>query len=127
MWRKQISRFLLVGFTGVMIDLFAYFLLLKGGVPVAISKASSFIIGMFFGYHAHRFWTFSSSHRSFKQAGKFILMYFFALLVNVSINSAVLTFIPLPPYSYFFAFVLATMASASLNFLGMKFFVFYVR
>lgn len=136
--KKQLVKFTLTGILAVIVDLICYYLLLNA-LPEklltfigneAIAKAISFVCGMTVTYTINKFWTWKQRDRSNKRMAKFGLLYGVSLMVNVGINSIVLlllyeyqSVIDLP-YKYFIAFVAATGVSASLNFVGQKFWVF---
>lgn len=123
---KEIIRFLVVGFTTVAIDYLSYRLLIPLGVGYALAKATSFIIGTLFAYFANRFWTFGGqeSHPAPGSVLRFGVLYATTLLCNVAANSVLLAIFTGYALAIQGAFVAATAISATLNFLGMKYFVF---
>ncbi len=128
MLKKEISVFLIVGGSTVLVDLFFYkILLILSFAGVDLAKAVSFIIGTIYAYFANRFWTFSHN----KPKGRFmvfVVVYLLGLVANVSVNSGVLRLLPEQhELSIYAAFLIATGVSATLNFIGMKFFVFNKR
>ena len=121
--RGELGRFLVVGATTVAIDLASYRLLMWVGLAVALAKGLGFIAGTVFAYHANRLWTFAA------QGGRrrfvaFYALYAATLALNVAINSAALFLLGGGEPALAMAFLAATGASATLNFLGMKFLVF---
>jgi putative flippase GtrA len=121
--RAVIGRFLVVGITAVLIDFGAYRGLLALGVDIDVSKAVGFVAGAVFGYVVNRDWTFQA-------AGgpgviiRFIALYAASLLLNVGVNAAVLAILPAGELARAVAFLIATGASATSNFCGMKWLVF---
>ena len=123
--RGEIGRFLIVGFTGVAIDFITYRVLLLVGLWIALAKAASFITGAVFAYFANRSFTFRvGSRRQRQELVRFVGVYSVALLANVTINSLALALIGRSELNIGIAFVVATGVSATMNFLGMKLFVF---
>jgi putative flippase GtrA len=123
MIRRQVSRFLVVGFTTVAIDLAGYRLLIATGLDVDIAKAISFAAGTVFAYFANRQWTFTAQGGA-RRFIMFCLLYLSTLLVNVGANAAALGWTGESEPALWLAFLIATGISATLNFLGMKFIVF---
>ena len=121
--RTQIARFLVVGTTTVAIDYAVYSLLLLIGVTFAPSKGIGFTAGTLFAYFANRLWTFSA-RGGLDRIARFIVVYGVNLGVNVGLNSFVLALLGYDQIDTILAFLVATAASATLNFLGMKFLVF---
>lgn len=125
MIRREITVFLIVGVLTVLIDFLTYRLLLWTGVlGIDISKGISFLVGTLFAYFANRFWTFGYKGHSARSAMRFMLLYSFTLSANVLINALILKVLCGVPGVFYSAFLIATGASAALNFVGMKLFVF---
>ncbi|MHB1195589.1 MAG: GtrA family protein [Lutibacter sp.] len=136
--KKQLVKFTLIGLLAVSVDLLCYFILLNI-LPEkmfqtigneAIAKSISFMCGMTVTYFFNKFWTWKKKDRSQKRLVKFGALYGIALLINVGTNSALLyilhqysRFFNLP-FKYFIAFVGASGLSASVSFMGQKFWVF---
>lgn len=123
-FHSELSRFLVVGFTTVGVDYLSYQLFLTLGLPVALAKSSGFITGTVFAYFANKLWTFSASTPAKNSAFRFSVIYASTLMLNVLVNSFVLYLLADFPSAVQIAFILATGASATANFLGMKFYVF---
>ena len=128
MIKKELGVFLIVGISTVVVDYIFY----KGMVAlqwttIDMAKAFGFIVGTLFAYLANRFWTFSHKEISNNSILKFALLYSITLSANVLINSQLLAFLDNVDYGTQLAFFCATGASATLNFIGMKFIVFRPR
>lgn len=139
--QKQVVKFTLIGVSAVMVDLVVYYLLLNV-LPdpnsqlltlESIAKTFSFISGTLVTYNLNKYWTWRQSDRSNSRFAKFMVLYAVSLGVNVSVNELVLIMLAniealaWVPREYFVAFVAATGASAVLNFLGQKHWVFAVK
>lgn len=124
--RKQVVRFLVVGFTTVAIDYLSYRILIPFGMGYAPAKAASFIIGTVFAYYANRFWTFNGpeSKPAPGSALRFGVLYATTLLCNVAANAVLLVVLAGNALAIQGAFAVAAAISATLNFLGMKYLVF---
>jgi putative flippase GtrA len=135
---KQIIKFGLIGFLATLVDLSAYFILLKV-IPEdlfvelsneSISKTISFLCGLFVTFYINKHWTWKQKEKSRKRFMKFLSLYGMALLLNVSLNELFLHVLhhydiwSFVPHKYFFAFVAATGFTACFNFVGQKFWVF---
>jgi len=117
--KKEVLRFLVTGFSAVGIDLGVYYLL-NGITGINPAKGISFICGTLLAYTLNKYWTFGAKEKSYKEAGKFILLYSFSLAVNIAVNKSVL----LVFNSSLFAFLCATGCSTVINFTGQKLWVF---
>ncbi len=123
MIQKQIGIFLIVGSLTVAID-YGFYIMLISLLDIDLAKAAGFIIGTVFAYLANRLWTFNRPAVKADSILRFILLYALTLGINVFVNSVLnRIFIDLE-YIRQFAFLAATGISATLNFIGMKFFVF---
>jgi putative flippase GtrA len=138
--QKQLIKFTLIGMLAVIVDLLCYYLLLNL-LPErvlskirneAFSKGLSFICGMTVTYFLNKFWTWKKKDHSRKRVIKFALLYGSSLIINVGVNSGLLFVLHEYrsqfdlPYKYFVAFAGAAAVSASINFIGQKFWVFSV-
>ena len=121
---QQVKRFLAVGSTTVVVDFSCYaaMLWLSGNVPLA--KSIGFCIGTLFAYLANRAWTFQGRQSTGSSLLPFCAIYGTTLIINVATNQGLLWLLGLGKIQVLLAFVIATGISATLNFLGMKFFVF---
>ena len=128
MIKRELAMFLVVGVMTVLIDFFSYRTLIGLDIfQINIAKAIGFLIGTIFAYFANRFWTFGYRTHLPGSALRFSVLYIGTLVVNVLVNSLVLNYFDNVSELIQFAFLVATVASASFNFLGMKFFVFKAR
>lgn len=118
--KREISWFLVAGFSAVGTDLSTYYAL-KILLPISISKAISFILGSIVAFTINKYKTFQKEEFVGHEIIKFAVLYISTLGVNVLVNKLVLL---LFPDSYFFAFLCATGTSTVLNYLGQKFWVF---
>lgn len=128
MMRKQIGIFLIAGSLTTLVDFFVYKLLCHFELlNLAMAKSIGFLVGTLFAYVINRLWTFSQQAPRRGTAERFVLLYVSTLAVNVMVNSlalSVLANLSIANQQVQIAFIFATATSASLNFLGMKFFVF---
>ena len=90
-WKKsQLTRFLFVGGTSVLIDFTFYSILVLLGINTKFSKGFGFLIGTIFAYFTNKNITFHSSHSGVFRFIIFSLLYILTLVVNVVTNEAVL-------------------------------------
>ncbi len=127
MIRRELPIFMFVGCLTVALDFIVYrglahFLL----CDINLAKASGFIVGCIFAYFANRFWTFRPQSTGSGSLWRFALVYAVGLVANVLINQGIFSSWDSPAGLYV-AFLLATGVSATLNFMGMKWFVFTQR
>lgn len=124
--QKQVVRFLFVGVTTVAVDYVTYLYLLNIS-SANTAKTFSFIAGAAFSYLTNRAWTFSSKKKHSKAILTFGTLYLSTLVINVGLNSTALTILESFDQKILMAFVIATGASAVLNFIGMKYFIFKIE
>jgi putative flippase GtrA len=122
--KYEVSRFLIVGMFTVLVDLFFYSIMFYFGFSTSLSKGVSFSTGTIFSYFANRKYTFRSSVRKVSKLLIFCLIYLSTLIINVVTNETVLELTGRTEISFLFAFILATLLSATLNFIGMRRYVF---
>jgi putative flippase GtrA len=124
--RRELSIFLVVGLLTVLVDFVFYLCLVRlKAFDTDAAKGLSFLTGTAFAYLANRNLTFSAFIPLPGSAVRFAALYGLSLSVNVVINAAVLILIPAEiEWKSQVAFLCAAGVSATLNFLGMKFFVF---
>lgn len=125
MIRRELILFLFVGSSTVLVDFIGYKgLLLVDLMNVDVAKAISFILGTVYAYFANKYWTFGHKQTTGGSVYRFAGLYAVTLLANVLVNAFALVVLGGFESKIQIAFVLATGVSATLNFLGMKFFVF---
>ncbi|WP_310630224.1 GtrA family protein [Paraburkholderia sp.] len=126
MIRRELAIFLVVGSLTVLVDFLSYRGMVRFGlIDVDIAKGISFILGTAFAYFANRLWTFGRTNHASGTAWRFIALYACTLAANVAVNAAILHVAS--TFAVQLAFLVATGISASLNFIGMKWFVFRAR
>lgn len=125
MIKREVGLFLVVGVLTVLIDYLMYlYLLWWNFISEALAKGFGFIVGSIFAYFANRFWTFGHKQHALGRVWRFVLLYILTLMVNIGINTTFLNILREMPNAIHFAFLIATVTSATLNFVGMKMFVF---
>lgn len=125
MIKRELAIFLLVGATTVLLDFVSYRGLIGFEVmPIDMAKATGFLIGTLFAYFANRFGTFGHKPHVPGSAWRFAVLYASTLGANVLINALALKLFADAIAAIALSFLVATGVSATLNFLGMKFFVF---
>lgn len=127
----MIKHQLVVGILTVVIDFSIYRVLISLLLDnVNIAKGLAFVGGTFFAYFTNRFWTFRKQYTRYGSVGRFILVYIMGLTANVSVNYLSIFLLGIflavldSQKTVYISFFLATGVSATLNFIGMKFFVF---
>ena len=136
MLKKQLIFFLILGIFAVLVDYITYKSLLyflrneeiSNGNLEDFSKGIGFLSGTLFAYFANKYITFKSQKYKGRALLRFMLLYSTTLFINVYSNASsisLLNFISKNGDIYLLAFLFATAVSATLNFIGMKWFVFY--
>ena len=107
----------------VLVDYSLYlFLLNTSSLNIDFCKTISFLVGTLYAYITNKIYTFKSNVTFINSIYKFILLYTTTLFVNVFTNSLLLNYFN--KFALQLAFIISTFLSASINFLGMKYFVF---
>lgn len=120
---SEVLRFLPIGGFAVFVDYLTYLTLLQAGAELNVAKATSFLFGALAAFFGNRFFTFRR-RAGVAGAAAFVALYLASLGVNVLVNAGALAMTGDWPWRTHVAFGLATLVSATTNFLGMKFVVF---
>ena len=121
---KELLKYIFVGLSTVLIDFLIYKFLIKF-IVIYLAKTISFLSGTFFSYQLNRTWTFKSGEKTLSQFLKYLIIHITSLVLNVFINSLLLnTFSKNYFLSYEVSFLIATLTSATYNFLFIKIFIF---
>lgn len=142
---KQVTKFAISGVLAVMVDFFVYFAISQF-LDLNISKGISFCSGMFVTYNLNKYWTWRQRDKNNKRFGKFVGLYLVAMFVNIFANGYFIELLPdseavfsirnqMGILNHYFtikvdkilAFLIATVISATLTFLGQKFWLFKVK
>lgn len=117
---KKIYRFLFIGGSSTLIDFLIYFFLSKD-MDINLAKSISMVISCIFAFLCNRSWTFQIKGKV--RCGhlvKYILAQGINIAANVSANRIVLNI----SNKKLLAYILATCAGMTCNFLLQRFFVF---
>ena len=71
--------------------------------------------------------TFRNHNNIWGHLYKFIILYSGTLFINVTINNNLLNWLTDFHYKFQLSFLIATSTSAIINFIGMKYFVFFIK
>ncbi len=123
---KEIRYFLIIGILTVLIDYLVYFLSRKFFIDISHAKAFGFISGTVFAFLANRNITFKNHNNIWRHLYKFLILYIGTLFINVTINNSLLNWLSDFQYKVQLSFLIATSTSAIINFVGMKYFVFFI-
>ena len=139
---KQLTKFIISGILAVGVDFVVYFVLSQY-MGTNESKALSFCSGMLVTYNLNKYWTWRQTDKNNKRLSLFAVLYFAALIINVSANSFLIASIPTYLFRFslesevqeiiqsyalsldkFLAFFFATALSATATFIGQKYWLF---
>ena len=121
---KELLKYIFVGLSTVLIDFLIYKFLIKF-IVIYLAKTISFLSGTLFSYQLNRTWTFKARGKTLSQFLKYLIVHITSLVLNVFINSLLLnTFSKNYFLSYEVSFLIATLTSATYNFLFIKIFIF---
>ena len=125
--RKQLKYFVHIGILTVLIDYLFYNFSQKINLNITEAKAFGFISGTVFAFLANRNITFRNHNNIWGHLYKFIILYSGTLFINVTINNNLLNWLTDFHYKVQLSFLIATSTSAIINFIGMKYFVFFIK
>ena len=118
------GRFIAVGLSVTGVDLVFYLTLISIDIETSLSKGISFCIGATLAYFINRSFTFQSSKGGLIRFILFLLLYLFSLIINVISNEVIILHTVGITGSILFGFIIATVLSATINYLGMKYIIF---
>ena len=119
----QLLKFLITGFTAVLIDAVVYFLLNYFFLSPELSKRISFIAGASFVFFINRTFVFEVRKKNAKQYLLFSILYFISFSANVFSHDLIIRKIN----NLVIAFLTATSISTIINYIGQKYIVFNVK
>lgn len=151
---KQLVKFIISGVVAVLTDFVVYYSLgalpvdtsahLGIGLQVIdLWKALGFISGTVVTYNLNKFWTWRKTDKNNKRLRNFVILYVISFIINIGMNKYALNFIPNNEFilsvkrfdsqleqlmaiktDKLAAFLIATIASTVVNFVGQKIWVF---
>jgi len=125
MFKRELVVFIVVGSLTFAIDYFVYTCMMTFmHFSIELAKVIGIMAGTTSAYVVNRLWTFNHTHYTIGSIWRFLLLYLVTLSINVGINSGVLLLLDERPIAVVTAFTLAAGIAASLNFIGMRYFVF---
>lgn len=125
MIRRELPRFMLVGITAVVIAYVIYRILLLSSINVNWANGVGYVTGTAFSFFANKSWTFFSVGPAVNVIGKFVVLHIGSLIANILVNWFVLSLLIGKPLAIELAFSAGIFVSTIINFIGMKFFVFF--
>ncbi len=117
---KELARFLISGAMINGTDFCVYFILFHF-LPYSLSKGISFICAGVVGYLLCKCWIFKRNRMSYAEMGRYALVNFLALGMNVFTNQTILN---VWPGSILAALLIATMLTGLFTFIFFKWCVF---
>ena len=91
---------------------------------ISLAKAIGFVSGTVYSFFMNRTFTFKHGSSNKEQVLGFVLVYTFTMIMNLVMNELGLLIFGAGELGINVSFVIAAFASAAVNFLGMKKFVF---
>lgn len=119
----KVFRFGTVGLTATAIDFVSY-TLLSLVLPTWSAKSIGFAIGTITGFFLNRAWAFRYRGPSSEAFLKYLLLYVATLFVNVLVNQSSLALLVDVEGAKFIAFTVATLVTATINYLVINKFIF---
>ncbi len=124
---NQFRKFIAIGISTVLIDMFIYYFLINISLKISIAKIISFACGSIYSYKINKNWTFNS-YGGKEIFIKFLFIYISSMFINVSLNSLIINkfnnIFSLNFFIIILAFFLSTLFSAMFNFYFLKNYVF---
>ncbi len=120
--KKELVRFLIAGATINAVDFSIYYALFHF-LPFSVAKGISFTCAGIVGYLLNKYWTFKHNRTSYAEIGRYALINFLALGINVLTNQSVLN---LWPGAIWAALIIATILTGLFTFVCFKWWVFRI-
>ncbi len=124
MIKRELLRFSISGASSVAIAYIIYRTLVYGGMNNNVSYGVAYVIGLSLSYLVNKLWTFESKISSRRTFMSFSLLQIITLLASTIVNSKVLAEMQNTLFVHELAFVFGIATSTTLNFIGLKYFVF---
>ena len=121
---KNFIYFLVFGVISVAIDYLVYIFFYHNFFGNSISKSIGFIMGTLFSFYSNKKYNYKIKGNTYRYLIYFLLLYFVTLFLNVFINKNLIFILSNNLYRIQISFLIATVISATMNFLGMNFLVF---
>ncbi|MBF0523176.1 MAG: GtrA family protein [Candidatus Omnitrophica bacterium] len=118
--KKEIIRFFVAGPVVGVTDFGVYYLLINF-LSFSLSKAISFICASIAAYLFNKYWIFHFNQPSYSEIGRYTIINFLALGINVLTNQSLLN---VWPGAVFLALILASMLTGLFTFIFFKWWVF---
>ena len=127
MIRRELGFFIFNGIVSVIIAYLIYRSLVSNEIlGINAANGVAYISGMVYGFFANKNFAFEDRQLvTRKKVIRYISLHAFTLVVNMYINSVMLGLISGVPNDIPLSFLTAISISTILNFLGLKYFVFY--
>ena len=122
---REIGIFLINGFIAVIVAYIVYMVLISASLDMYLSSLISYFSAMLYGYIANKKITFKSRDNiSFTNVIKYIGLHLFTMIIYVYLNSYFVVMLEEYKFSLLIAFILPISLTATLNFWGLRFWVF---
>lgn len=126
--KNRLLRFAIVGLSATGADLLVYASLVYFlDLSIGLAKGVGFVAGTFLGFVLNRGWTFSSNSRPTAKFFQYLVLYAFSLCLNVAINTGAVNTLEKSFLASAVAFSVATIVTASLNFMVLQGVIFAKR
>ena len=117
---RQLMSYSMIGIISLLIDIIVYVLLSDVFlISKSLSKIISFILASVNSFLGNKIFTFKHKSYNFLEPMKFILLYAVSLIVNSSMHDFFLNV-----FDGFLPFIIASIVSITINFIGQKLWVF---
>lgn len=125
--KKQLIGYIISGVLATFSDYIVYNAIIHFSNNYVVAKSISFLVGTIVAFFYNKHITFKAPDRSHTEAIKFFVLYIISLVFNVTINRVgivLFSHLCTLKQSILISFILATMVSMVINFIGQKFWVF---
>lgn len=125
MIRRELILFAINGLISVAIAFTAYLGLVASGMLIEFANALAYLAGIAYGFSANKRFTFCDGSKvSTGKVARYALLHTFTLLINIGVNSALISIMIGMQGGLSASFLGAIAVSTVLNFLGLKYWVF---
>lgn len=118
--KKELIYYILIGILVVLVDYISYHFFYKiFSIDFSNSKRLSYLTGALLSFILNKRITFKSHEKKISEPVLFSILYFLSFVLNSATHDALLNH-----FSGNYPFIIATLVSVILNYIGQKFIVF---
>lgn len=119
-FKRELINYIIIGILVVLVDYVSYHLFNKSlSVDLSNSKRLSYMTGATLSFILNKLITFRSPRKNISEPALFSILYFLSFVLNSYLHDVLLNY-----FSGNYPFLIATVVSIVVNYVGQKFIVF---